>query len=179
MIVNHAMDFFYENNELSEMIRDFISLKNIHFSNKSIRGVFMKFSLRPWQTTWPHQWPSVLPLHVVLHPVSGTRTGGAEETTCKISGLVGELEKQSKKNNNFQISRNSFVIWKGSRRILLMSLWYHTFVVAAVAVFVSLSAEVTLWDDHFGETALPRAPWPCEAKLEKEVFSELISNGNP
>ena len=54
----------------------------------------MKFSqFCPWQTTWPHQWPSVLPLHVVLRPVSGTRTGGAAETTFKIGGLDGELEK--------------------------------------------------------------------------------------
>ena len=99
--------------ELSEMIRDFIRLKNVYFSNKSTRGVFMKFSLRPLQTTWPHQWPSVLLLHVVLRPVSGTRTGGAAETTWRNNRWVGwrvgeKVEKE--------------IMPKGSRRILRMLL---------------------------------------------------------
>lgn len=99
------MDFFYENNELSEMIRDFSRL-----SIKLARGVFMKFfHLRPWQTTWPHQWPSVLPLHVVLRPASGTRTGGAAETTWRNNRWVGwRVGKTIEKKN--PISRNSFVI---------------------------------------------------------------------
>ena len=115
------MDFFYENNKLFEMIRDFIRLKNVYFSNKQTKRSF-------------HEVFSVLSLannlaaSIAICAASARRSSPSfwdKDRRCCGDNLRDRWLgwRVGKKVDFFQISRISFVIPTGrSRRISRMSL---------------------------------------------------------